>query len=77
MLFPFFPWCLPLAIGKDLSTHQQDNPVQLSPKDCKSDFHLPFVSNNILLSFAGWDLWSYWQWQVIPVFGVLQNGRHI
>lgn len=30
-----------------------------------------------MFSFAGWDLWSHWQWQVIPIFGVLQNGGHI
>lgn len=68
----FLSGCLPLAI----SSYQQGSPVQLSQKDYKSDLQLPSVSN-ILFSFAGWNLWSYWQRQVIPVFGILQNGGHI
>lgn len=37
----------------------------------------PLHVTKILISFAGWDLWSYWQWEVIPVFGIFQNGGHI
>lgn len=45
------------------------------PKGLIDSFPLQVTKNS--LSFAGWDLWSYWQRQVIPVFGILQNGGHI